>query len=553
MVRHLRAFLDNRRGSVAITSALLMTALIGFTALGVDAGSIYTDRRKAQSVADLAALAAVENLTNGNTAAAATIASNKLTNSSYTLQFGVYTPDPAVAPANRFVPSSAAAANAARIVLNTSTPLFFARVITGRDNFAISTTATAAQSSFAAFAIGSRLLTVDGGLLNSVLGSLLGTSLSLSAMDYNALLSAKLDAFTFVNALATRLQVTSGTYDSLLSSNVKVGDIVSAMTDTAKGQYGALSPAVVALTSVQQSIQGITSKVNIRTMIDLGPYDDMAVGTRPQASASLAAYDMLAAMAELANGASQVAVALNVSVPGIAAATLKIKIGERPQGTSWVTFGSTGATVHTAQTRVLLTVQLAGTGSYSLVSVPIYIEIASGTATLTGISCGFPDIATSTATLGVTPGLIDAWIGDVSSSDFKNTSRAPNPGAATIVNVAGLQVTARAHVSISNMTATPVTFSYSDIQNQTKKTVGTTSYASSLVSHLIGDTTLGVNAFGFGLSAPLISSGVRSVLVASTTPIDQLLSSTLQTLGVGLGQADVWMSGIRCDGGVLVL
>jgi uncharacterized membrane protein len=549
----LKAFAGDRRGAVAITSALLMTALIGFAALGVDVGSIYTDRRKAQSVADLAALAAVANLTNADRAAAATLASNKLMNASYSLQYGVYTADPALAPENRFAPSSAAAANAARVVLNTSTPLFFARVVTGKDTFAISSTATAAQSSFVNFAIGSRLLQVDGGLLNSVLGSLLGTTLSLSAMDYNALLSAKLDAFGFVNALATRLQITSGTYGSLLSSNVRIGDIVAAMIDTAKGQYGGLSPAVSALTSVQQSIQGIATKVGVRAMIDLGPYDSMAVGTRPQASAGLAAYDMLTAMAQMANGDSQAAVALKVAVPGIVSATLKLKIGERPQGTSWVTFGSTGATVHTAQTRLLLTVQLAGTGSYSLVSVPIYIEIASGTATLSAISCGIPDISTSTATLSVRPGLIDAWIGQVSSGDFNNISRAVDPDPATLINVAGLRVTAFSHVSVSNISTTPVTFSYSDIQNQTKKTVGTTSYASSLVSSLVGSSHIGVDAFGFGMNAPLISSGVRNVLTTATSPIDQLLASLLQTLGVGLGQADVWMSGIRCDGGVLVL
>lgn len=553
MVRMLKAFAVDRRGAVAITSALLMTALIGFAALGVDVGSIYTDRRKAQSVADLAALAAVANLTNADKAAAATVASNKLMNPSYTLQYGVYTADPAVAPENRFAPSSAASANAARVVLNTATPLFFARVVTGKDTFAISSTATAAQSSFVNFAIGSRLLQVDGGLLNAVLGAMLGTSLSLSAMDYNALLSAKLDAFSFINALATRLQITAGTYDSLLSSDVRIGDIVASMIDTARGQYGGLSPAVSALTSVQQSIQGITTKIGVRSMIDLGPYDSMAVGTRPQASASLAAYDMLSAMAQMANGDSQVAVALNVSVPGIAAATLKVKVGERPQGTSWVTFGSTGATVHTAQTRLLLTVQLAGTGAYPVISLPIYIEIASGTATLSAISCGIPDISTSTATLSVRPGLIDAWIGQVSSGDFTNTSRAVDPDPATIVNAGGLRVTDSSRVSVSNMSATPVTFSYSDILNQTKKTVGTTSYATSLVSSLIGSTNLGVNAFGFGLSAPLIAAGVRTVLTTATSPIDQLLASLLQTLGVGLGQADVWMSGIRCDGGVLVL
>jgi uncharacterized membrane protein len=34
---------------------------------------------------------------------------------------------------------------------------------------------------------------------------MLGTTLSLSVMDYNALLGARIDAFTFLSALATRV------------------------------------------------------------------------------------------------------------------------------------------------------------------------------------------------------------------------------------------------------------------------------------------------------------------------------------------------------------
>ena len=37
-----------------------------------------------------------------------------------------------------------------------------------------------------------------------------------------------------------------------------------------------------------------------------------------------------------------------------------------------------------------------------------------------------------------------------------------------------------------------------------------------------------------------------------TSPIDQVLASLLSTLGIGLGQVDVWVLGIRCDGAVLV-
>ena len=38
----------------------------------------------------------------------------------------------------------------------------------------------------------------------------------------------------------------------------------------------------------------------------------------------------------------------------------------------------------------------------------------------------------------------------------------------------------------------------------------------------------------------------------ATGSIDQLLAQVLATLGVGIGQADVWVTGVRCDRAVLV-
>jgi uncharacterized membrane protein len=36
------------------------------------------------------------------------------------------------------------------------------------------------------------------------------------------------------------------------------------------------------------------------------------------------------------------------------------------------------------------------------------------------------------------------------------------------------------------------------------------------------------------------------VLAAAAAPVDQLATSVLQTAGVEIGVADVWMTGIRC-------
>jgi uncharacterized membrane protein len=177
----------------------------------------------------------------------------------------------------------------------------------------------------------------------------------------------------------------------------------------------------------------------------------------------------------------------------------------------------------------------------------------SATASLKKLQCGFPNVATSTATVDVTPGVLDAWIGAVSDSKFTNFSTAPNPPAATLVNTPLVKVTGRAHASIANMSTTPVTFSYSDIQQKTKKTVGTTDFSSSLLRGLVRDTQIDVDVLGLGLGLGGLSSLVSTTLSTATPAIDQVLNIVLQTLGVGLGQADVWMLGIRCDGAVLVI
>lgn len=555
MFRRWNALVRDQRASIAVTSAILITVVIGIAALAVDVGTAFTDRRKAQGTADLAAIAAVSDMANASKAADATIQRNRLaTGTSFQLQLGVYNADPALAPSSRFRVVSGATANAARVTVKTSTSLLFGRVLTGRNQFDIQTTATAARTAFASFAIGSRLLKVDGGLLNQLLGGLLGSKLSLSVMDYQALIDAQVDLFSFMDALAVKANLTAATYDSLLNSQVTVGQVLDAMVDTERQVYGSNNAAVRALGDIAQSVKGSTNRVRIGSILDVGPYRSMQLGQHPKVGVSTAALDLATATAQIANGANQVNVGLDLNVPGIASATLKLAIGERPQGKSWITVGSEGATVHTAQTRLLLTVQLVGTPPASVVNLPIYIELASATARLNQISCGFPNVDTSSVRLGVTPAVVDAWIGDVSNAQFTNFSGAPNPPAVALVDLALLKVTGRSNVAITNMAAQPVTFSYSDILQRTKKTVTTKDLLASLLSRLVGNAQLNVSVLGLGLGLPSGVTGlVSGILANAVSPVDQLLSSVLATLGVGLGQADVWVTGVRCDGAVLVL
>jgi len=542
----LRLFWRDRRGNIAVLSGLLLMMLSGFAALSVDVGKVFLDRRKAQSTVDLAALAAAGDLQRALPAARATVRQNDYPEDApVTVELGLYTPDPSLPVEKRFKPAAAGAANAARVTLRSQSPLIFGRLITGRDSFDVQTEAIAARASFAGFAIGSRLASLDGGLANQVLGGLLGTGLNLSAMDYQALVNTRINLFDFLNALASRINVTAATYDALLASQVKVGDVVNAMV--AVTPEGSASKTLSALSKL---LAGSTKRLPLGALLDLGAPGVLPLGEKPKVGVSLAAFDMLSASAQLANGNSQIATGLNLAIPGISSANLKLAIGEQPQGTSRFAIGEEGTSVHTAQTRLLLDIQLVGRGDAALVRLPLYLEVASATARLTALNCNAPSI-----TLAVTPGAADAWIAEVSSAQFSNFKAAPNPPAATILNAGVAQVTARGHVTVANTSATLVTFSAAEIAAQTRKTVGTKNFSASLLSGLIRDTELEAQLLGLGLGLGLlnpIKALVAEILAGAVAPVDSLLSGVLATLGIGLGEADVWVLSQRCDGAVLV-
>jgi uncharacterized membrane protein len=548
LARHFgRRFISDERGNIAFIAAACMLLVTGCAALGVDVGSVFTDKRRAQSAADLAAIVAASDLTRAPRAAAATVAKNNFPpDSLVAVETGVYKADTSLVPQQRFT-VGATPANAVRVTMQTKTPLFFGKVLTGDSTVNLRVTSVASTTQLATFAIGSRLASLNGGLLNQLLGQMLGTSLSLSAMDYQALADAKINLFDFMSALATRASLTGVSYDSLLQSNLKVTDIIAALQ--ASGVTGTASSA---LSNLGSSLAGVTTKVALGTLIDAGPYGDMTVGQQPKVGVDLAALDLLSATAQLANGTHQIATSLNLGLPGIAAVSLQVTVGERPVGSSWITIGQSGASVHTAQTRILATVQLLGSGSVAAVNLPIYVEVAAGTAMLNSVSCGYPDIASSTTQLGVSPGIVDAWIGGVTSADMTNFTTKPNPPAATIVDLGAIKVTGRAHATMANTSPTNVNFSYADIQAQTRKTVNTTSFTSSLTGSLLGDLLLSVQLGPLALPIPGLGPQVVSIISGATGSINTLLNTVLQTLGVGLGQADVWVAGIRCDGAVLV-
>ncbi|CAN7316714.1 pilus assembly protein TadG-related protein [Bosea sp. LjRoot90] len=559
MINLLRRLFADHRGLSSIVFAGSSMVLFGFGTMAVDVGSFFYQKRRQQTATDLAALAAAADLGKADAAARSSAGRNGYTAAAVErVQLGTYTADATLAPEMRFQPSSAAGANAARIEMRATTPMILGRVIgaSGLGNeagdVAILTRATAAQDMQAAFAVGSRLVRLEGGALNGLLGGLLGTSLSLSVMDYEGLARARIDLFGFARQLATRASISALTFDEVARAQVRIGDVILAAQDGARAQ-GAGSDAIAALGRLASVLAGSGQRINLQSLVSFGTYGSRQLNEEVPIKASLSALDLVSATAQIANGARQLDLGLAVNVPGLASVSLKLGIGERPVGTSLVRVGRNGATVHTAQTRLLLTLTLVGSGQASLVKLPLYLELASATARLTSISCGAGDITSARVTLGVTPAVVDAWIGDVSNAEFSNFSTRPNPPAATLLNLLGLaKVTGRAHVTISNTSETPVSFSYAEIQRAEKKTTSTQNFVASLLSRLVADLDLRVELLGLGLPIPGLGGAVSGVIAGAAAPLDQVLTSLLNTLGIGLGQADSWVSGVRCGGAVLI-
>lgn len=554
----LRAFLRDERGAIAIMGAAFAICGVGALAIGVDVASVFVERRKAQSAVDLAAIAAARDPDKALQAATATINDNGVFGvRDIRITKGSYTANPAIPAALRFV-ANGTPANAVMVELDSSARAYFGAGFLPAGTMDVTTRATAVSTAQAAFTVGSRLLSLDGGILNAFLSGLLGGNVSLTVMDYNALAGFNIDLFQFTNALGTSVVGQAGTYEQLAASRVSVGQILDAMIAVAQANGGGAQVGF-ALKQIKNYSNANNVQFYVNKLFDFGHSSSLGIGQGSAAlQAKATALSIIQAAAEVADGTHQVDISSSLAVPGLVGAQFGITIGERPQSSPWIRFGAQGVEVYTAQTRVRLIAQVGGSGLLSAVTlrVPIYLDIAAARARLADISCGANPASDMRVTLAVRPSLAKAWIAEpVTLAGWKTLGSPPNMTNASIANVAGLiSATGIANVEITNISDTNVVFRYADIANLNPKNVKTSAFTQSLTASLLGTLSLSVNAGGLLALTPtaVLTALIRSILIPVAPVIDGVLNNILKTLGIGLGEADVWVNGVRCDGAALV-
>src|SRR5690606_14515128 len=227
------------------------------------------------------------------------------------------------------------------------------------------------------------------GIANQVLGGLLGTTLNLSLIDYNALADTNIGALTFLDALASEvgLDVGSDTYGDLLGTTVTAGDILDAAIDVLNGETASGNPSAAKL-ALQTALSPVSNAtVPVNQLLDATPFVNRTIGSVQSAVGNDIPYnvlDLLSGSAMILGTGKAVGFNTNVNVATLASVTGSVSVGE-PM--AHMALGKVGDSVSTAQVSIQLqagvNVPLLG----RILNIPIYLQAGRGTATVASIPC----------------------------------------------------------------------------------------------------------------------------------------------------------------------
>ncbi|ODT70299.1 MAG: hypothetical protein ABS75_12885 [Pelagibacterium sp. SCN 63-23] len=547
-----RSFRSDERGNMAILFAFGFTLSALVSALAVDAASLYHARRQMQAGVDLAAISAASDPARAAEIAHSVLVEARLLAPTSTEGLIVLTGryDPDMPDMDRRFRAGMQPYNAVEVRMERQGKLHFANSFAAPPQ--IRARGIAAVSPQVSFSVGSRLASLNGGLVNAVLASLLGTSVSLNALDYRALADARVDALAFLDALAMQMGVTAGSYNDLLAMKAGAGTIAQALSGLTEGA------ARTALNTLAGA--GQVRMIPIGKLLSLGALSHHKIGAAGAGGLGVdfSVLDLLTGAAAVADAKSQLSLPLGANVPGLVNLSMSLGVGEPPQGGGWFAIGPNGTVLRTAQLRLRLRADLLGGSMLGAVKLPLWLDLAHSEAMVTGATCPSPATPRGTASIAVKPGALRLALGEMSDPALANFGIAPSLAPVRVVDVLSLvRVNAAGRVEIAQTEPIALQFSSTDIAERRMRTARTSTIPSSLVGSLLGSLSvepeiLG-NILGLGL---LTKGGVTDALRALLAPLGPVLDITvdavLASLGLAVGEADITVHAVRCTNPVLV-
>jgi uncharacterized repeat protein (TIGR01451 family) len=419
----------------------------------------------------------------------------------------------------------------------------------------------------ACLSAGPRLASVDStksALLNPLLGGLLGTSLNLTAVDWNSLAQGEVNLLGFLTALQAQANVSSPA--QALNANVTLAQVAAALGVQAQAQANTSLTGVLATLASQLNGAGATVRVGDLVKVTA----DAATLTRTTVNS----LDMLTGLIQLYNRRNVLTTPQPVGISGGALGALGIvnslQLYAQVIEPAEYICGPAGSRFHSAAIRVKLKLDLVtlapvttllttalGNTSIAIGQLDVYVEIARGEGTLTTV-----DAVARSVTLQALPGVADIYLGKIADSVFFNRSRALNPatdldygkiGSLTLANLSLLDIEIKTWARGQAPTTSSVTMAGTFPQTRTVST--STVFVTNLVNGLIGNLDLRIPQLNLGILLNGTVTGlVKTIVSDALKPIlapvlSGIVDPLLQLLGIGLGQVVVTVNGIceACD------
>lgn len=545
---------SRQRGAIGLFGILTLLCGLLFTALAVDAGRLWMERRQLQSIADLAALEAAgtigcaANLADVQAAAQAAAVRNgygdNLTQAPNRVEIGKLK---TVGGERQFI--AGAAPEAVHVVATESVPasMLLGGLIGNRVRITAEATARA-EPAQATFGAGSYLLRVsatgkDANLLNLLLGGLLGSSLSLDVASYQGLANANVTLLQLLQVNAT-----VGSVEELLNANLTIREVIDMTRGAVILHDSGLSTVVGALDSLL---------MNTVNALDLRLGDVLNVATPvtdAAANLDLNVLDLITATLMVANKNNAISLPLGINIPGLVNLSADINIIQPPQ----IAVGPAGrdadgnwcTEAKTAQIDVGVTSFINVLG-LATVDLKLGVEVAQGSAHLKTL---VTQPGAAQAVIGATPGVASVVL----------TNQA-GTGPASVSLLFGLLELARIGINLPIQPGNATDLNYDVTTPLADKLPITQSVSSSLgdslENALKSPDALDVELLvipGLGSLLKLLGIDLDAILDAVLNSVlspllgmigEVLLDPLLRLLGIQLGGLDVTLHDIKYKGG----
>lgn len=574
-----RRFLGAEDGHVAVITALTLTVLLGFTALGVDTAALYREKAALQAASDLAAMSAMGAPEAAATRAETARARNRPDAALSALAQGRYLRNPALAPEDRFTPLAAGApgVNAVTVALDRDAPLHFARIFTDQPSVALTASAMASRTGAASFTLTSHIARLDPAALNDALSTVTGLQVALSLGDMQVLAGAEVSAGALLAELARLLDLSPRNPAEMLEADVTLQALVQALRGLAPDAEDALAPLSAVSGSLTLPVASLIAGIDP----GLG-----LTATDFAAEVQVSALDVLRAVIAATIGGQSIHLDTAATVPGVTALETRLRVGEPPARSGWIALGEEGVQLHRAAARLSLNLDLAPTLLGNLgagvtatdLSVPLYVELAGATATLDTLSCAEDDPLAARFLTAPTP--LHPLNGASLAALYLGTLPADAPlpldpatlGFARIldlsivielpllpdVTLGGLSVEARSDLAVGASQVETVSFSRAQVAAGDRvRGFGSGDVLGTAVAGLLDPANTEIRLRTQpgtvipALAVPVIDSVMAllpaRLLAGLTAPLDAVLDETLATAGLSVGEGELTLTGYHCE------